>query len=140
MNFLIFLETLIFILAGQYIHVLIKLRNAQRQFESKFEVGIFFRENRFNLILNGSLIIILAYMLGRVGFGAALDQLALTWKPADIFGLVIPATLWLPLLEYAAYLAAGYAIQSIFYWLLKGGLKKVGIEVVKDEKDHEETL
>lgn len=135
MNFGIFIETLLFVLAGQYIHVMIKIRNAQKQFKAAFRVGIFFAENKFNLIINGSLIIILAYMLTRAGFGLALDGLAMTLQPANIFGLLVPASLWIPLVEYSLYLGAGYAIQSIFYWLLKGGMKKAGIEPVEDEKN-----
>ena len=135
MNFWSFFELLLFLLAGQYLHVLIKIRNAYRQFGAEFKAGIFFKQNQFNLILNGSLILIFAIMLGRAGLSQALANTIATVKPFDLFGIVqIPAQFWMTILFYASLLFSGYFIQSIFYWLLKGGLKKTKIEPIEEEK------
>lgn len=129
-----FMEILLFILAGQYIHVLIKMKNARRKFGAAFEFGIFFKENALNLIINGSLIFIFSIMLNRVDFGSAIIAMASGIEPFSLFGYLVPGTLWLPLIVYCLFLMAGYAIQSLFYWLIKGGLKKTGIEPTEDEK------
>ena len=135
MSFWSFFELLLFLLAGQYLHVLIKIRNAHKQFGVNFKGRIFFAQNRFNLILNGSLIFIFSIMLGRAGLGEALASTIATVKPFDVFGIIqIPAQFWMTILFYASLLFSGYFIQSIFYWLLKGGLKKTKIEAVEEEK------
>ena len=129
-----FLEIFLFILAGQYIHVLIKMKHARRKFGAAFEFRIFFKENALNLIINGSLIFIFSIMLNRVDFGNAIIAMAAGIEPFSLFGYLVPGTLWLPLIVYCLFLMAGYAIQSLFYWLIKGGLKKTGIEPTEDEK------
>jgi hypothetical protein len=135
MSFGYFLEVFLFMLFGQYIHVLIKMREARKKFgRAKYKNAIFFAENWLYLLIDGSLILSFSFMLARVGFGQAIAKMAVTIKPFILFGNDIPGTLWLPLIVYCLYLMAGYAIQSLFYWLIKGGLKKTGIEPVEDER------
>jgi hypothetical protein len=129
-----FIEILLFILAGQYIHVLIKLKNAKKQFGAAFKFAVFFGENKWTLILNGSLILIFSIMLARAGFGEAMGLAMASTEPLKLFGISIPAKLWITLSAYSAFLTAGYFIQSLFYWLMKGGLKKANIEIADDEK------
>jgi hypothetical protein len=134
MSFWVFIEMFLFVLAGQYIHVLIKMRNAKKQFGAAFKVETFFSENKLNLIINGSLILILSMAFWRAGVLVALDTMKLTTSAIDFVGIAIPGDVWLGLLVYIAYLTMGYSIQSIFYWLMKGGLKKANIEVIDEEK------
>jgi hypothetical protein len=129
-----FIEIFLFILAGQYIHVLIKMKSAKKQFGTAFKAGIFFAENKLNLIINGSLILIFTAMLSRAGFGTALGSAMATAKPLSLFGISVPAETWIGLACYSAFLTAGYFIQSLFYWMMKGGLKKANIEQTEEEK------
>jgi len=133
MDFAAFIETLFVILAGQYIHVLIKMRNARKLFGAKYQTKIFFAENKLNLIINGSLILIFTFMLTRAGFQSTMTTVATSINPFDLFGISIPGALWLNLVIYSSYLTAGYFIQSLFYWLMKGARKKAKIETVEEE-------
>ena len=131
-----FFETLLFILAGQYIHVLVKLLNAYKQFRAEFKIAIFFSDfkNKLTLIINGSLILIFSVMLTRAGFHDSLNSMILSASPLSLFGVAVPASLWINLAVYVSYLTTGYFIQSIFYWLLRKALKKTKVEPVEEEK------
>ena len=125
MNFGWFLETLLVLLAGQYLHVLTKLIRAKKDFGVAFSSTIFFTENRLNLILNGSLILFGALIAGRVQFNELLATVSQTANPINIFSLSIPGTLWVPLVKYAMLLTVGYFAQSLFYMMLSGARAKI---------------
>lgn len=132
-----FIETFLFILAGQYIHVLVKLTDAYKEFGTEFKFRIFFgnTRNKLTLILNGSLILLTSAILTRAGFQHSISSVVPTLGPMTILGIPIPASLWVNLVIYFAYVADGYSTQSIFYWLMRRVLKKTGVEVVGDEKE-----
>jgi hypothetical protein len=131
-----FIEILLFILAGQYIHVLHKLIGAANQFGDAFKLGAFFKnkKTKLSLILNGSLILVFSVMLTKAGFGESMGSAIATAKPLPLFGLDVPAKLWIGLFSYSAFLTLGYFAQSAFYWVVRGGLKKANIEIADDEK------
>jgi hypothetical protein len=130
-----FIEIFLFILAGQYVHVLVKIIGAFKKYGADFKFGTFFLANRLTLLLNGSIILIGSIILTRVGFGEAVSSAMITLSPMKIFNIPVPANIWLGLSAYIGFLFAGYFAQSIFYWLMKGGLKKTNMEVTVDEKD-----
>jgi hypothetical protein len=119
------LETFLILLAGQYLHVLTKIIKAKKTFAEKFSMAIFFTENKMSLLLNGSIILIAALALGRAHFNESLEVSAQTANTINIFGLVMPGILWVPLVKYALYLTCGYFAQSLFYAMLGGVRAKI---------------